>query len=277
MFRLIRLILPILLLCSTLAHAVPKPWERVQASYLPNRSNDGDSFHAIIERDRSEVVARLYAVDTIESDTSLQERISAQADYFGITLARAAELAHQATTFTATALSRPFTITTRWSSALGRSAIGRIYCIITTDRGEDLGELLVRAGLARIHGTPPATMINSGDIKAYIAKLRSAEDDAKGARRGGWSVGGGSIGLPKLPAPATAKPSLPPRLPNAPSVIPPSTISVGGAFVGSRSSKVFHSSTCSVVNDIKPANIVNWATREAAVAEGRTPCHRCNP
>jgi len=129
MIRLIRLILPILpifLLCSTLAHAVPRPWERVQANYLPNPSNDGDSFHAIIERDHSEVVARLYAVDTIESDTSLQERISAQADYFGITLARAAELAHQATTFTAGARRRPFTITTRWSSALGRSAIGRI-------------------------------------------------------------------------------------------------------------------------------------------------------
>ena len=185
-------------------------------------------------------------------------------------------MAHQATTFTSTALSRPFTITTPWSSALGRSAIGRIYCIITTDRGDDLGELLVRAGLARIHGTPPATMINSGDIKAYIAKLHAAEDDAKGARRGGWSVGGGSIGLPKLPAPATAKPSLPPPL-VAPSVIPPSAIIVGGAFVGSRSSKVFHSSTCSVVNDIKPVNLVNWATREAAVAEGRTPCHRCNP
>lgn len=31
-----------------------------------------------------------------------------------------------------------------------------------------------------------------------------------------------------------------------------------------------------VVADIKPASPAPWPTRDAVVAEGRTPCHRCN-
>lgn len=49
------------------------------------------------------------------------------------------------------------------------------------------------------------------------------------------------------------------------------------AFVGSRSSKIFHRASCSHVARIKPENRVNFDTAEQARAKGRTPCKSCKP
>jgi endonuclease YncB( thermonuclease family) len=87
--------------------------------------------------------------------------------------------------FTEKRLAEPFTVWTRWRSALGRSALGRNYCIIVTSDGRDLNELLVENGLARIYGTRTA-LFDCRDSRQYFAHLAGLEVTAKAAKRGAW-------------------------------------------------------------------------------------------
>jgi hypothetical protein len=120
-----------------------KPWQRVDGCrWKADRWNDGDSFHVITGDEAREIVARLYFVDTPEAETAYRDRLDEQAGYFGITRAQATEIAHEAAAFTQKRLEEPFTVWTRWRTALGRSALGRVYCIILTVDGRDLNELL---------------------------------------------------------------------------------------------------------------------------------------
>jgi len=178
------LILPV----SALAQKAPstKPFQKVEnCTWKADRWNDGDSFHVITGDEQREIVARLYFVDTPEAETAYRDRLDEQAAYFGITRAQAIALAAEASAFTKERLSRPFTVWTRWRSALGRSALGRVYCIIITDTGEDLNELLVSNGLARIYGVK--TVIYDGrPSKAYENRLLALEVIAKNSKLGGW-------------------------------------------------------------------------------------------
>jgi endonuclease YncB( thermonuclease family) len=131
-------------------------------------------------------------VDTPEAETAYRDRLDEQAAYFGISRAQAAEVARQAAAFTKAKLSRPFTVWTRWRAALGRSALGRVYCIIITSDGRDLNELLVENGLARIYGTRTA-LFDGRDSRAYLDRLSAQEAKAKAAR-----VALGSSGLDLL-------------------------------------------------------------------------------
>ena len=150
--------------------------------YKPQRWNDGDSFHVVLP-DRKEVIFRLYFVDTPEEERVYADRIAEQAAYFGITPDAAIPIGREASEFTKQALTKPFTIYTRWRRALGRSAIWRYYAIVVTADGRDLNELLVSAGLARIYGT--RTPLPDGrDSRTYLAHLRKLETQAKAARRG---------------------------------------------------------------------------------------------
>jgi endonuclease YncB( thermonuclease family) len=91
----------------------------------------------------------------------------------------------KASEFTKQALTKPFTIYTRWRRALGRSAIWRYYAIVVTADGRDLNELLVSAGLARIYGT--RTPLPDGrDSRTYLAHLHELENKARAAKRGAW-------------------------------------------------------------------------------------------
>lgn len=132
-----------------------------------------------------EIVARLYFVDTPEAETAYRDRLDEQAAYFGITRDQAIEVAHEAAAFTAERLSKPFTLWTRWRPALGRSALGRLYCIIIDSTGQDLNELLVENGLARIYGTK-TTLPDGRDSRAYNARLREVEEGAQAEKRGAW-------------------------------------------------------------------------------------------
>ena len=163
-----------------------KPWQRLDGcTWKADRWNDGDSFHILTGSEPPEVVARLYFVDTPEAETAYRDRIAEQAAYFGITKEQTVELAHEAAAFTAKRLSAPFTVWTRWRSALGRSALGRSYVIVITADGRDLNELLVENGLARIYGTKTA-LFDGRDSKKYVARLAELEAKAKAEKRGGW-------------------------------------------------------------------------------------------
>jgi endonuclease YncB( thermonuclease family) len=161
-----------------------KPFERFDGCVLePDEWTDGDSFRVRLPDSRLETF-RLYFVDTTES-RSRGKRSNEQAAYFGLTRAQAIELGRQAKIFTANALARPFTISTRWRAVFGPT---RYYAIAVTADGRDLNELLVSAGLARIYGK--ATPLPDGrDSREYLAHLHALENEAKAAKRGGWGMG----------------------------------------------------------------------------------------
>jgi endonuclease YncB( thermonuclease family) len=163
-----------------------KPWQKIEScTWKADRWNDGDSFHVLTGIEPPEIVARVYFVDTPEDGTGYRDRIAEQSAYFGITPEQAREIAREAAAFTAKQLAAPFTVWTRWRSALGRSALGRNYCIIITADGRDLNELLVENGLARIHGTRTA-LFDGRDSRQYLARLAELEAQAKAAKRGAW-------------------------------------------------------------------------------------------
>ena len=114
----------------------------------PDQWTDGDSFRVRLPDGRLETF-RLYFVDTTES-RSRGKRSDEQAAYYGITRHQAIALGEQAKAFTARALAKPFTVYTRWRLVFGGS---RFLAVVHTSDGQDLAELLVRAGLARIYGT----------------------------------------------------------------------------------------------------------------------------
>jgi endonuclease YncB( thermonuclease family) len=158
-----------------------KPFERFDGCVLtPDEWTDGDSFRVRLPDGRLETF-RLYFVDTTES-RSRGRRSEEQAAYFGLTRADAIKLGKEAKAFTAAALQRPFTIQTRWRRVFGPT---RYYAFAFTADGNDLAELLVRNGLARIYGT--RTPLPDGrDSRTYIAFLRRLENQAKSAGLRGW-------------------------------------------------------------------------------------------
>lgn len=180
-------ILPVLILLPLVAFASstapkPKPFERFDGCRLERDEwTDGDSFRVRLPDGRLETF-RLYYIDTTES-RSRGERSDEQAAYFGITHRQAVELGRQAKEFTANALAEPFTVWTRWRSLFGVRWLG----MVTTSTGDDLNELLVRNGLARIYGV--RTPLPGGRTsRQYLARLRELEKEAKAARRGGWGM-----------------------------------------------------------------------------------------
>ena len=163
-----------------------KPWQKIEGcTWKADRWNDGDSFHVLTGSEPPEIVARFYFVDTPEAETAYRDRIAEQAAYFGITKEQTVDIAHEAAAFTEKQLNAPFTVWTRWRSALGRSALGRNYVIIITADGRDLNELLVENGLARIYGTKTA-LYDGRDSRQYLARLAELEREAKAAKRGAW-------------------------------------------------------------------------------------------
>lgn len=186
-----------LLLCTVLAAIAAaevrgqtrpaKPFERFDGCVVEaDEWTDGDSFRVRLPDGRLETF-RLYFVDTTES-RARGARSDEQAAYFGLTREGAIALGQKAKAFTARALEKPFTIHTRWRAVFGPS---RYYAIVHTADGEDLAELLVRNGLARIYGT--RTPLPDGrDSREYLAMLRAVELRATAAGVGGWHRSSGS-------------------------------------------------------------------------------------
>jgi endonuclease YncB( thermonuclease family) len=175
------------LLCSGSAAPQAREFTRYDGcTYIPQKWNDGDSFHVRMP-DGKQQVLRLYFVDTPESDHSFPERVAEQAAYFGVTAEQSLKLGKDAAGFTQRILSAgSFSVQTRWRVALGRSKLPRFRAMIVTSDGRDLNELLVGAGLARIYGT--RTPLPDGrDSRTYLSHLAAAEAKAKQDRLGGWT------------------------------------------------------------------------------------------
>jgi DNA uptake protein ComE-like DNA-binding protein/endonuclease YncB( thermonuclease family) len=163
-----------------------------------NPANDGDSFHA--SAGAREYIFRLYMVDAPETDEMTPRRLVEQAKYFAITVPQAIEVGRVAKEFTREKLSEPFIIFTHMSDAMGQSRLERFYAFVQTKEG-DLGEQLVRNGLARNYGykaVPPGL----GNSRLELEKIQQFEDEARQEKIGGWGVDAGRLNVhPRKPAP----------------------------------------------------------------------------
>jgi hypothetical protein len=74
----------------------------------------------------------------------------------------------------------------------------------------------------------------------------------------------------------TKKPTAPPPAAAAKTAAPAPT-PITTAYVGNKSSKVLHKSTCRLVASMKDSNKVPFATKEEALKVGYKPCKVCNP
>ena len=169
-----------------------KDWIVLQnCRLIQNPANDGDSFHA--SAGAREYIFRLYMVDAPETDAMNPARLVEQAKYFAITVPQAIETGSTAKEFTRTKLSEPFTVFTRMSDAMGHSRLERFYAFVQTKEG-DLGEQLVRNGLARNYGfkAVPPGFKNS---RLEVEKLQQFEDDARRENIGGWGVNVGRLNV----------------------------------------------------------------------------------
>jgi competence protein ComEA len=156
-----------------------------------NPANDGDSFH--VNAGNEEYIFRLYLVDVPETQGTEPGRLIEQAKHFEITVPQAIEVGEAAKTFTRDKLAEPFTVFTRMSDAMGRSKIERFYAFVQTKEG-DLGEQLVRNGLARIFGAkaiPPG----SSSSQPERQKLQQLEDEAREEKIGGWGINLGRLNV----------------------------------------------------------------------------------
>jgi DNA uptake protein ComE-like DNA-binding protein len=156
---------------------------------IPNPANDGDSFH--VSAGEKEYLFRLYFVDAPETDEMAPGRLVQQAKYFAITVPQAIEVGRAAKEFTRRKLAEPFTVFTHLSDAMGQSRLERFYAFVQTSQG-DLGEQLVRNGLARNYGfkaTPPG--LKSSRIE--LEKLQELENEARQEKIGAWGVNVGRL------------------------------------------------------------------------------------
>ena len=164
---------------------------------IANPANDGDSFHVSVGP--KEYLFRLYFVDAPETDEMTPRRLVAQAKYFGITVPQAIEVGRRAKEFVDEKLATPFTIFTHMSDAMGQSRLERFYAFVQTKDG-DLGEQLVRSGLARVYGfkaTPPG--LKSSRIE--FDKLQQFENKARQETVGAWGVSAGRLNAhPQTPS-----------------------------------------------------------------------------
>jgi DNA uptake protein ComE-like DNA-binding protein len=168
----------------------PKDWIVLKdCRLIPNPANDGDSFH--VSAGAREYLFRLYLVDAPETDEMTPRRLVEQAKYFNITVPQAIETGRAAKDFTQKKLSQPFTVFTHMRDAMGQSRLQRFYAFVETEEG-DLGEQIVRSGLARCYGfktTPPG--LTSSRIE--LEKLQQLEDEAKREKIGAWGVNEGRL------------------------------------------------------------------------------------
>ena len=151
---------------------------------IENPANDGDTFHVSVGA--KEYLLRLYLVDAPEIEARDPGRLVEQAKYFEITVPQAIEVGEAAKEFAKSKLAERFKAFTHMSDAMGSSNIERIAAFVQTKEG-DLGEQLVRNGLARVHGikgAPPGSKTS----KAEIEKLQQLETEARQEKIGGWGV-----------------------------------------------------------------------------------------
>jgi endonuclease YncB( thermonuclease family) len=174
--------------------------------YVDSENNDGDSF--IVRCGEKEFTARLYYVDTPETNLVYAERVRQQGAHFGLTLDGTLKIGEQAKDRVRALLQKPFVVYTRWAVGGGRARQGRFYVIVEVD-GKSLGETLVSEGLALAKGTAPN--LPSGEhAHDYMQRLAALEDEARAKRVGAWATASVPSATPPATSPAANEPLIAP-------------------------------------------------------------------
>ncbi len=151
---------------------------------IANKSDDGDSFKVKVGAE--EHWFRLAFVDSPEADVRFLSRNEEQARYFGISTNEVVVFGKEASDATAKLLAKPFTVWTRWASALGSTRLPRFTAFVELSDGRDLGETLLSMGLARVKGI--AMNSPKGEkMEVYREKLEKLEVEAKAKHLGIWA------------------------------------------------------------------------------------------
>jgi endonuclease YncB( thermonuclease family) len=154
---------------------------------VQNAYFDGDSFHVL---NKGKIfVFRLYFADCPETDNRFPERVAEQAKVFGVGVDGVLAAGHLARQFTAKALSKTFTVYTKWEDARGDSQQERFYAVVFFE-DKNLAEELVRQGLARAYGMHADFPSEAGGRK-FLAKLKRLQREAARARWGAFSSASG--------------------------------------------------------------------------------------
>ena len=163
---------------TTAAPAFPAELDTLEnAVLIPAGMNDGDSF--LVKAGRRELHLRLYYVDCPETTYGSRgelDRIRDQQYHFGLADPQdVVRFGKRAADYVRSVLAKPFSIFTAYARAPGRSTAGRFYAFIETHDGRDLGQLLVRQGLARVHGKtrPDPTSRTSRRVLEELQDLRA--------------------------------------------------------------------------------------------------------
>ena len=153
---------------------------------------DGDSFHVrfpeVVGGARDHVV-RLYYVDCPESVARLSsdvDRLREQTRYFGVKdPMRTMAIGKEAKAYVKAALSKPFTVWTRFANARGRAAKPRVYGIVIPSDGRSLDEALVRNGFARNKGVRTG-LPDGTTIEQHRERLDGLQTEAIMRNAGIW-------------------------------------------------------------------------------------------
>ncbi len=202
-------------------------WEELKDCRLvTDQYRDGDSFH--VRCGLKEYIFRLYFVDAPETMPELKDRIAEQSAYFGIPESRVIPYGRRAAEVTAGKLKNGFTVYTQWQDAEGSSEMQRFFAVVKIGK-EDLAEILVSEGLARVYGA--AVQLPDGtSVDTFFSRLRALETRAKSKRLGCWSksdaveAGGeepaaaAATNQPAEPAGNLLTPEPKPSWPNVPTV-----------------------------------------------------------
>ncbi len=182
LFRMVALMFATVSAGAALAER--KQWEQLtQCRYVAMKYNDGDSFR--VSCGGREFVLRLYYIDAPESDLTNGARVGEQRAYFGATIEDILATGERATVRVREILQEPFSVSTRWAVAAGRSAEPRIYGLVDV-KGVRLIEVLLSEGLARTKGV--VVSLPTGEkSRIYLERLRELERQARNQRRGVWA------------------------------------------------------------------------------------------
>jgi endonuclease YncB( thermonuclease family) len=176
----------LLLVASQIWASDKKEWVTLNdCQYVDWKDNDGDSFR--VRCGDKEFTARLYFVDTPETNLKYAERTREQSLHFEITLDETMKAGVQAKERVHALLQKPFVVHTVWASAAGRGREARYNVLIEVD-GKSLAEILVAEGLARAKGVPHA-LPNGEKSRDYMDRLAAMEGEARQKRLGAWSSG----------------------------------------------------------------------------------------
>ena len=151
--------------------------------YVASKNNDGDSFR--VRCGTNEFIARLYFVDTPETNLKYPERTREQSEHFGVTLDETLKAGAMAKDMVRELLREPFVVYTRWAIAGGRGKEPRYYVLVEAG-SKSLAEALVSQGLARTKGVI-ANLPTGEKSKAYVEKLEALEREARQKRGGVWA------------------------------------------------------------------------------------------